>query len=99
EPPRHGADLGLGQVAQREARVPQLVLAQPVEEVRLVLVLVGGAAEARATRAVAVDPPVTARVVARRDGIALVLAARATHEGPELHGRVAVHARRWRPAV
>ena len=40
------AHLGLREVAQREAAVPQLVLAQAVEEVRLVLVLVGGAGEA-----------------------------------------------------
>ena len=40
------ADLGLGQLAEREPRVLELVLAQAVQEVGLVLVLVAGAQRA-----------------------------------------------------
>ena len=40
---RDGAHLGLGQVAQREAAVGELVLAQAVQEVALVLVRVDAA--------------------------------------------------------
>ena len=84
----HVAHLGLGQIAQREPGVRQLVLAQAVQEVGLVLVRVAGPKQAR--RAVGAD--VLAGVVAGRDRLAVVQMPCPTQQGAELDVRVAVHA-------
>ena len=73
----------------------ELVLAKAVQEVRLVLVLVAGPQQTRP--AVRADLP--AGVVPGGDGLAVVLEPRPAEERPELHVRVAVDARRRRPAV
>ena len=94
EAARDVADLGLGQLAEREPGVLELVLAQAVQEVGLVLVRVARPQQSR--------PPVGAdvapRVVPGRDRLAVVQVARPTEQGAELHVRVAVDARRRRLA-
>ena len=92
------ADLGLAEVAQREAAVPQLVLAQAVEEVGLVLRLVGRPGE-HGPRPVRRLDDAAAGVVAGGDGLAAVEVPGATQEGAELDDRVAVDARAGRPAL
>ena len=88
----HVPDLRLGQVAEREPGVGQLILAQAVQEVGLVLVRVTGPQQSgRPVRA-----RLVAGVVAGRDRLALVLVARPTEQRPELDIRVAVHARAGR---
>ena len=89
------AHLGLGQLAEREPRVLELVLAEPVQEVGLVLGLVAGPQEPGAA-VIAGDPP---RVVTGGHRLALVEVAGATEQGAELHVRVAVDARTRRPTV
>ena len=73
----------------------QLVLAQAVQEVGLVLV---GVARAQQTRS-SVRPDVAPRVVAGRDRLAVVQVAGPAEQRPELHVGVAVDAWRRRPAV
>ena len=82
------AYLGLGQLAEWEPGVGQLFLPQAVQEVRLVLVLVTGAAQLRAPVGVRGTP----RVVACRDRVAVVQVPSPAEERPELHLRIAVGA-------
>src|SRR5581483_2662290 len=91
--------LGLAQVAQREERVRELVLAEAVEEIGLILVLVGGAQEPVAPFAVGPHDLAAPRVMTGRHEVAAVQVPRATEERPELHVRVAVDARRRRGAA
>src|SRR5262245_57703781 len=88
-------DLRLRQLAEREPGVLELVLAEAVEEVGLVLVLVAGSRQPR--DAVVVDDP--PRVVPGRDRVAVVEMARPAEQRPELHVRVAVDARAGRRAA
>ena len=76
--------------------MPQLVLAQSVQEVRLVLGLVRGAGEQRPRPVRRLhDPP--PGVVPGRDRLALVQVARLAQQRAELHHGVAVDARAGRP--
>ena len=95
EAPRDLADLRLGQLAEREPGVLELVLAQAVQEVGLVLVRVASPSEPRPS----VGTDVAAGVVAGRDGLAVVQMAGSTEQRPELDVGVAVDARARRPAV
>ena len=95
ETARDLADLRLGQLAEREPGVLELVLAQAVEEVGLVLVLVPRPAQPRQP----VRPDVPAGVVTGRDRLAVVEVPGPTEQRPELDVRVAVDARARRPAV
>ena len=67
----------------------ELVLAEAVQEVGLVLVLVAGPEQARP----AVGADLAAGVVPGRDRLAVVQVARPAEERPELHVGVAVDAR------
>ena len=73
----------------------QLVLAQAVQEVGLVLVRIAGSQEARR----AVRPGVLAGVMAGRDRVAVVQVAGPAEQRPELDVRVAVNARARRRAA
>ena len=73
----------------------ELVLAEAVEEVGLVLV--GVACPGEPGNAVLTDDP--SRVVPRRDRVAVVEVARSAEQCPELDVRIAVDARARRPAV
>ena len=97
EPQRTGdhAYLRLGEVAQRKSGVVQLVLPKAVQEVRLILVPVLGSPELRP--AVRADCPTC--VMPGRNSVALVQQPSSTQQRPELHVRVAVHARRRRRSV
>ena len=95
EPARDVADLRLGQLAEREPRVIELVLAQAVQEVGLVLVGVACAQQPRPP----VRTDVAPRVVAGRDRLAVVQVARPPEQRPELDVGVAVDARRRRLAA
>ena len=90
----HVPNLGLGQLAEREPGVLELVLAQAVQEVGLVLVRVARPEQPRP----AVRPDVAAGVVPGRDRLAVVQVARPAEQRAELHVRVAVDARRRRLA-
>jgi hypothetical protein len=78
--PRDGAHLGLGQLAEWKNRPGELVLAQSVKEVRLVLVRVETLQKSVSTRAgrVRVLNGIDPRVVAGRDRVAVELAQRAS---------------------
>jgi hypothetical protein len=80
--------------------VRELVLSEPVQEVALVLVGVACAEQAVAPAAgnVGVLERVHPRVVAGRNGRAVVVAQRLAQEGAELHVAVAVDARAGRAA-
>ena len=99
--PRDRAHVGLGEAAQREAGRGELVLAEAVEEVRLVLVAVDALEQpvAAPARDVGVLDRVDARVVPRRDGVARIEMAGPPEERAELHLRVAVDARARRAAL
>ncbi len=95
ERPGDRPHLRLGELAQRETRVLQLVLAEPIQEVGLVLVLVARTGQSGAP--VGAHHP--ARVVAGGDGVALVEVPRPAEQRPELDVRVAVDARAGRATV
>jgi hypothetical protein len=95
EVPGDRADLRFRELPEREPRLGQLVLAEAVQEVGLVLVVVVGAEEVR----LAVGPLAAAGVVAGGDGVAVVELAGAPEQRAELDGRVAVGARRRRSAL
>ncbi len=89
-----GAHLRLRQFAEREAAVGQLVLAQPVQEVALVLVPIdaGEQVTAHTGRAARVGHGAHPSVVPGRHGIARVQDPGTAQERPELDGAVAVDA-------
>ena len=88
-------DLRLCQVTERKTGVLELILAEAVEEVGLVLVGVDGSGEARRT----VRGDQATRIVTRRDRLAVVEVPRAAQQRPELHVRVAVDARARGPTI
>ena len=93
--------LGLGQITQRKDRPCQLVLAQPVQEVALVLVGIGSGQKSVAptTCGVGILQRVNSGVVACRHRVAFELAQGSAQQRPELDVRVAVDARARRAAL
>ncbi len=73
----------------------QLILAQAVEEVGLVLVGITGSQQPGAP----IGPNGSPRVVAGRHGLAVVQVTRSPQQRPEFDVSVAVDARRWCPTV
>ena len=82
------AHLGLRQLAEREARVLQLVGPEAVQEVGLVLVVVPGPVQPRSP----IGPDDTAGVVTGRHRLAVVQVPRPPEQRAELHVGVAVDA-------